>query len=38
MVAKEWGNKLNTTLFYRYYSQNCKVITFREMTNHTNYI
>ena len=31
------GNKLNTTLFDRYYSQNCKTITFRKIANHTKY-
>ena len=31
------GNKPNTTLFDRYYSQNCKCITFRKITNHTRY-
>ena len=31
---KRRGNKLNTALFDRYYSQNCKVITFRKITNH----
>ena len=28
-------NKLNTTLFDRYYLQNCKAITFRKIKNHT---
>ena len=31
------GNKLNTTIFYRYHSQTCKAITFRKITNHTKY-
>ena len=35
MVAKE-RQLLNTTLFDRY-SQNCKTITFRKITNHTKY-
>ena len=30
--------ELNTTLFDRYYSQNCKAITFRRVTNHTKHI
>ena len=30
------GNKLNSTLFDRYYSQTCKAIKFRIITNHTN--
>ena len=29
------GNKLSTTLFDRYDSQNCKTITFKKITNHT---
>ena len=31
------GNKKNTTIFDRYYSQTCKAITFRKITNHTKY-
>ena len=31
------GNKHNTTLFDRYYSQNCKAISFRKITNDTKY-
>ena len=28
---------LNTTLYDRYYLQNCKAITFRKITNHAKY-
>ena len=28
---------LNTTLYDRYYLQNCKAITFRKTTNHAKY-
>ena len=31
---EEVPNKLNTTLFDRYYLQNCKAFTFRKITNH----
>ena len=31
------GNKLNTTLFDRYYWQNCKAITFRKFINYAKY-
>ena len=31
------GNKLNITLFDRYYSQNCKAVIFRKIINHTKY-
>ena len=37
MVAKEKQYNLITTLFDRYYSQNCKAITYRKITNHTKY-
>ena len=37
MVAKRIGNKLNTTLFDRNYSQNSEAITFRKIINHTTY-
>ena len=40
-VKLQWlqrrGNKLNTTIFDRYYSQTCKAITFRKITNHTKH-
>ena len=35
MVAKE--KQQNTTLYDRYYSQNCKVITFEKIANHTKH-
>ena len=31
------GNKLNTTLYDRWYLQNCKAITFRKIANNTKY-
>ena len=31
------NNKLNNTLFDTYYSQNCKVVTFRKITNRAKY-
>ena len=35
LITKD--DKLNNTLFVRYYSQNCKAITFRRITIHTKY-
>ena len=32
--CKGEANKLNTTLFDRYQSQNVKAITFKKITNH----
>ena len=31
------GNKLNTTLYHRYYLQSCTATTFRKIENHTKY-
>ena len=35
MVAKE--KQQNTTLYDKHYLQNCKVITFEKVANHTKY-
>ena len=38
LVSNYHGSKeLNTTLFDRHYSPNCKAITFRKITSHTKY-
>ena len=37
IFLKRRSNKINTILYDRYYSQNCKAITFEKIATHTKY-